>query len=193
MIFQKCRTEGRLAKRDLVTKVKTRSLRVTAEEAELFPFDHKDILIAQAMITGARTPLAIAEETELKPDAVRHRLLDPVRCAWISREISKAVESRLGNVLGAVYARVMRSGDPQAAKLLLAQYGKLLSPVDKSVHEHRHLHMDFKGYSQEQLETYVTEQQRKHGLATEGEGEPDPIDVEHTTGDDRVPEENGGD
>lgn len=158
--------------------MQTRGLQVTAEEAELFPFDYRDLRLAEAMLNGARSSQALAEEAGMTRNAVQQRLLDPVRCAFISRQISRAIESRLGNVLGAVYTRVMRNGDPQAAKLLLAQFGKLLGPVDRSVHEHRHVHMDFKQFSDAQLRAYVTEKQRELGADRSNSPEADAPDVD---------------
>lgn len=150
-------------------KVQQRGLRVTPDEIATYAPDHRDLLICECLLRGETKLDELAEATELTPSAVRQRLLDEVRCAWISARVSEAVHTRLGNVLGAVYARVMRSGDPQAAKLLLQQFGSLLEKP-KQV-QHNHLHLDMSGMTEEQLRRYI-EDKTRHLQATEVKAEP---------------------
>lgn len=148
-------------KQNALSRTVERGLTVSAEEAAAFPFDHTDILTASAMLNGATTPAQIADEVGLTPSAVRERLLDPVRCAWLSREVRTAVGVRLGNVLAALYARAIRTGDPRAVQLLLQQYGELLSPVERKVVDHRHMHVDLGQLSEDQLEKLIEDTNRK--------------------------------
>ncbi|MFA4972398.1 MAG: hypothetical protein WC683_07275 [bacterium] len=154
-------------RKQLMSKVQARGLSVTAQEADAFPFDHADILIAEGLIAGARSPAELEEFTGLKAAAIKERLLDSTRSAWISRQISKAVEARLGQVMGAVYARVLRNGDPQAARLLLGQYGALLNPVARK--EVLHLSMDLSQLTDAELKQFIAEHTRgQHGVQTAG-------------------------
>lgn len=134
---------------------------VSKEEAAAFPFDHADILLASAMVSGASTPSALSEETGLTVPTVRERLLDPVRCAWLSREVREAVGSRIGEVYGHLLARVRRNGCPASAKLLLQQFNELLAPVEKKIIDHRHMHVDLSAYTLDELDKLARETARK--------------------------------
>lgn len=154
------------APKSQLQKVQTRSLRVQPSEADSYAFDHGDILLAEALLAGCRSPTEISEHVGLSTSAVKERLLDPVRCAWLAREIGKAVESRLGNVIGALYARAVRTGDPAAVRLLLQQYGALINPVERKRVEHLHLSVDLGQMTDEELRAFIKEHQR--GLQSTG-------------------------
>jgi len=144
-------------KSDLWKTVQERSLAVSGQDVASFRWDPIDLKIAQAMLTGANTPLALKEETDIPQTVIKHRLLDPVRAAWISQQLEKCVGDRLGQVMAAVYNRCLRSGDPQAAALLLKQYGKF-APERKEVQHHHH--MNLTGISEEQLNKLIEQKQR---------------------------------
>jgi len=154
-------TTRTMGKKTALAKVQQRALTVDPQEAENWPWDHADLLIANAMVNGNARASAISDETGLTVPAVRERLLDPVRCAWLSREIHRGIGSRIGMVHAALFARVQRNGDPQAAKLLLAQYGELLAPVDRKIVDHRHMHVDLSAYTLEELDKLAKETARK--------------------------------
>lgn len=170
-----------MAKNTALAKVNERGLKVSAEEAASHPWDHADLLLANAMVNGATSAQDLAQETGLSVSTVRERLLDPIRCAWLSREVREAIGSRIGNVLAALYARVQRNGDPAAAKLLLTQFGELLSPVERKVVDHRHLHLDLTKLTEPELNKLIEDTNRKlnrkdapidvtSGVGAEGEG-----------------------
>lgn len=147
-------------------KTQERGLAISAEEAAAFPWDHTDLLIAQSMLMGNHTPTMIAEdisteEKRVKKDMIRQRLLDPLRCAWISQEVGKGVESFFMNVVGALYARAMRTGEPAAVKLLHQLYGKWRQKP-KEV-RHTHAVIDFTALSTDELKKYIAEQKRRLG------------------------------
>lgn len=143
-------------------KVVGRSMKVTAAEADAFPWDHTDLLLAEALLSpGVITWQDVAAHAEVPVSTVKERLQDPVRAAWMSREISKGIESRLGLALAAVWGRVLRTGDVNGAKLLLAQYGQLVQPVAQT--EHRHLHLDLSALSSDELKAFIAERQKTLG------------------------------
>ena len=109
------------------------------------------------MLSGAKGFMAIAKETDISQATVQHRLLDPVRCAWISRELRKSVETRLGNVIAAVYTRAVSTGDPSAAKMLLELYKQFESTPQK----HLHVHTNLTGLTDEQLDKMIAQKQRQ--------------------------------
>jgi hypothetical protein len=153
-----------VSKPTAMQKVQLRGLSVTEREVQEFPFDHCDVLLAEALMAGCSTAADISRETEVQQSLVRERLTDPVRCAWLSRELAKAVEHRLGNVLAAVYARCMRNGDPNAAKLLLNRFGQLM---ERKQVQHQHLHLDYTALSNEELEKVIADNERRLGRSTD--------------------------
>ena len=150
-------------KQDLWKTTQTRALDVAEQDVELFRFDPLDIKLAQAMLSGANTVPDLAAEIGAKPIQVRDRLLDPVRCAWISKQLEKVVGDRLGQVMAAVYNRAVRSGDPQAASLLMKKYNRF-KPQE---HHHKHLHMDLSAYDDEMLDKLISQKERNLNIHVE--------------------------
>lgn len=147
-----------------VAKVLTRALTATEAEGAAHPFDHIDLLICQAMMEpGARTWTDIAQDAGLAEPALRQRLLDAVRCRWISMELEKAVEGRLGMVFAAVYAAAVRTGDPARARFLIDHYR------EKRPEKHLHLHaqLDLTQLSNEELTAFVRDRKRVLGITEE--------------------------
>lgn len=148
-----------MAPKSVMKRTLSRGLAVTPEEARDFPFDHADILLCEAMMNGAKSYQDLAVEVGVKPDVVKHRLLDPVRCAWISQQLRTGISTRLGNVMAAVYSRAVATGDPRAAKLLLEQFGELSKTPQQ--HQHLHVSMDLSQVGNDELEELIKERMRK--------------------------------
>ena len=169
-----------MAKRKLVVhKVQGRGLTADVAEVAAFPYTHQDILMAQAMIGGAKTIQEIADAAEMNVNTARHALLCPVRCAWISQEIEKAVETRLGSVMGAVYSRAIATGDPRCAEMLLKHYGRLRP--DRKEQLHVHASVDLSGLSNDELKRLIDQKARQLNLKQEG-GSSNAKDPEHDSG-----------
>lgn len=149
-----------MPRKTALQKAQARGLSVTPTEIAQYPYDHIDVAIAEAMLQGLHTPKDIAGELGVAASLIRQRLLDPVRCAWLSVEVGKAVETRMFQALGAVFARVIRTGDPAGMRVLLQQFGKNLKPQE---HVHRHVLIDFTALSTDELKRYVQDQGRKLG------------------------------
>ncbi|NIO43141.1 MAG: hypothetical protein GTO41_25090 [Burkholderiales bacterium] len=152
-------------------KVQERSLTISPEQAATFPWDHRDKLLAEALLHDFRLP-DIAEFTGMKERTVRDRLMDPVRCAWISQYIDAVIPSRLGQVLGAVFRRATQTGDPASAKMLLQQYNKWLG---REVRENVNVdvRMDLSGLTNEELVRLILD-----GLRRNPQVKAEVIDVE---------------
>jgi len=144
-------------KTDAWKDVQTRALAVTGSDVANFPWCPVDLKIAQCMLSGFTSVRELAAEVGIGERALKHRLLDPVRCAWISSQLEKCVGDRLGQVVAAVYNRAVRTGDPQAATLLLKQYKKFM-PERKEIH-HTH-HMDLSNLSDGQIDKLIEQKKR---------------------------------
>jgi len=155
--------------KDMVKATLSRGLSVPIQEAVNFPFDHIDLLIAQNMLSGVVKAHQLADELGIRAEVIQHRLMDPVRCAWLSNELRKAVETRLGNVIAAVYSRAVNTGDPAAAKMLLSMYKQFEAPVQK----HLHMHTDLTNLTDDQLDMMIKQKQRQLNIK----------DAEYTTKD----------
>ena len=129
---------------------------VTPSDVENYRFDHLDYLIASSMLSGCNTITALTEDLGVDREELRNRLLSPVRCAWLSKELEKGVQSRLGQVVAAVYNRAINTGDVQAAKFLCQKFGKFQKPAQ----QHQHLHMDLSNLSDEQLDKLINQKKR---------------------------------
>lgn len=151
--------------KDIWKIVQGRSLSVIKSDVDNYRFDHMDFLLASSMLAGCNSITALSEDLGVDREEIRNRLLSPVRCAWLSRELEKGVESRLGQVLAAVYNRAINTGDVNAAKFLYQKFSKF----DKPVQQHQHLHMDLSNISEEQLDKLIN--QKKRTLNYEGKSD----------------------
>lgn len=155
----------RKTKPPLMAVVQDRGLLVTPQEAATFPADHVDYLLVQHMLSGLNSSEELAESLKdggVTVTSVRQRLLDPVRCAWISQQIIHGIGSRLGQVMLAVYGRAVSTGDPNAAKLVLQQYSALIEPIARS--EHINHTIDWSKLPPEMLEKMVQDKLRGLGF-----------------------------
>lgn len=136
--------------------VQGRGMSVSAQEVDNYHFDHFDYLLVSSMMGGCKTVKDISEDLDMPEEQVRERLLYPVRCAWISRELAKAIESRLGQIAAAVYNRALQTGDPNAAKFLFQQYGKFKQQPT----QHQHVHINLENMSDEQIDKLIEQKKR---------------------------------
>jgi len=169
------------ARRDtaLPARVLKRGLRVPAGEIDSFPFDYRDIQLTQLMLLpdGPKTYSEFAAELGVTEATLRQRLLNEVRCGWISRQLDGAIRDRLGKVHASVYLAAIRTGDPTRAKYLDTLYGKGPKEGPQQVHLHNHNHIDLSSLSAEELKQFIRDRQRKlRGVLD------DDADTEPTTG-----------
>ena len=141
-------------------KVKKRALTVTPDQALAFPADHRDYILAEAVLQGFSLE-DMATFTEMTQKQVRDKLLDPVRCAWMSQYIDQMVPSRLGRVIGAVFSRACSTGDPAAAKMLLQQY-RAWHGQDVKRNVNLDVKMDLSGFSNDELLKIIKDQVRRN-------------------------------
>lgn len=150
--------------KNLIACVNERSLTVTPAEAASFPYDAIDVLITQNLLAGVTTSHGLAGVMDgVTEIAVRNRLLDPVRCAWMSQQLSAAVGQRLGLVLASVYGRALATGDPRAAELLFKRYGEMAPVKSETVH---HI-VDYSKLPAGVLEKMISEKMRILGIEKE--------------------------
>lgn len=173
-----------------VAKILTRALSATEAEGAQHPFDQIDLLVAQHLMEpGEKKYSDLAAAAGLKEDALRQRLLDPVRCRWISMELEKAVDTRLGMVIAAVYSAAVRTGDPQRARFLLEHFR------DKKPERHLHLHanLDLSQLSNEELTAFIRDKRRTLGEVNEDTRPEQDSDRDGGGAEDRPADEGGAD
>lgn len=98
---------------------------MTVQEADVRGFvpGEADLLIAEAMLSGALTFTEIAEETEMAQSTVSTRLKDPVLCAWVARAVHQQIHTRLGMLDAAMFRRAL-AGNVRAYEALMKRYGQ---------------------------------------------------------------------
>jgi hypothetical protein len=138
-------------------KTLTRALTATPSEVALFVPDGIDAALAEAMLAGVSGWADLAQILSLDESEVRARLTNPVRCAWISHQLTRAIEQRLGLVDAAVYAAALATGDPSRARFLAEKYQK----IRPAVQQHLHAHLDVSQLTVEQLKTFIAERTAK--------------------------------
>jgi hypothetical protein len=82
--------------------------------------------VSEAYIWGANSFKDVAEQTGIGAPTVGKICQDPVFCAWMWKNVSRALNQRLGQVLSVVFQRAI-GGDMAAAKLILQHWGKKIS------------------------------------------------------------------
>jgi hypothetical protein len=152
----------------LQKRLRERALKVSDEDIATFPHTYDDISIVQELMVGATTNAQIAAAVGISETALKQRLLDPVRCAWIASQIDHAVASQLGQVHGSVFQAALRTGDHNKAAYLDKLYGKGPRP---QIQKHQHLvgHIDLTGLTNEQLRKFIERERRELGDAIEVE------------------------
>lgn len=152
---------------NLAAKALTRSIDAAPADVAVFAYDHHDIALCEAFLLGSKTLKDISIETELDPEVIRHRLLDPVRCGWISLQLEKAIQSRLGRVLASVYSRAVSTGDVGAAQFLYKLFGRVRPEEKRNLNVN--VSVDLQSMTKAELEAFVADEGRKIGL-TKQEG-----------------------
>jgi hypothetical protein len=64
----------------------------------------------------------------LSKQAINYRLQNPVRCAWISRQLCRVIPQRLGQIYASLYKKAIR-GDVRAANLILERFDPMFRPA----------------------------------------------------------------
>jgi hypothetical protein len=152
-----------MARNSALKRMRERALLAAPDEVAVFPYDQLDVLVAEATIRGAKTLQELEDFCGAPAGTIKDRLLDPVRSAWIALQIEKAVGQRLGLINAALFHRAVSTGDPNAAKLLLTQYGKLVAePAQRR--EIVDVRIDLSGLTTEELKRFAAEKARSLGL-----------------------------
>lgn len=144
----------------ILSKTHERGLTAPAAEIAQFKPDWDDRLILEAMLNRAMKHADIAQMTGIEEKEVTRRLLDPVRCAYLSQQAVNLVQQRGGLVTAAVYAKAIQTGDPAAARLVLQQLGELVPEHSQVEHRHAHVHMQYEQMTDEQLRAFIAEKER---------------------------------
>jgi len=118
----------------LVLGLADRAVRAREDDVRAFVPDDLDVQMVQAMLLGCVSGKAVAESVEVSAPTVSKRLRDPVRAAWISRELTHAVRQTIGLVHASMLARAL-GGNVPAARLLMERFDKLAA-----THLHLHAH-----------------------------------------------------
>jgi hypothetical protein len=144
-------------------RVMERGLEVTPEQASAFPFTYDDVHLAQLLMQpdGLQNYAELSKQLGISETALKQRLLDPERCAWIAAQMDHAVQSQLGRVHAAVYMAALRTGDHNRAAYLDRLFGRGPKEGPQQVHLHNHNHIDLSGLSTEQLKQFVRDRNRK--------------------------------
>lgn len=141
-----------------------RGLEVSEAEAAAYPFTYDDIHLCQILLRPddqPKTHKTIADELGITESALKQRLLDPQRCAFISTQLNHAIQSQLGRVHASVYLAAIRTGDPARARYLDQLFGKGPRDGPQQLHVHNHNHIDLSGLTDEQLKQFIRDRQRK--------------------------------
>lgn len=128
-----------------------------------------DIRVAESILDGCNSPPAIARRIGADEKTVRRVINNPVRMAWISRQLTHHYAARVGLVDQAMFEGAV-AGKTDAARLFYARQG-LLAGAPAS--QHAHVHLEFNQLSDGELRKVIAEKLRRANLGLE-----QPIDVE---------------
>jgi chorismate mutase len=142
-----------------LTAILERGLLATDAEVAAYPFSYDDIMMADCLLQGMNRA-EIAQELGLSASALKERMLDPVRAGWISQQLSKMAEKRIGMVDAAVFAKALATGDPARARYLLERFEKLAPRKELRVN----VNLDFTQLSDEELRAFVQDRKRRQGI-----------------------------
>lgn len=104
-----------------LTEVRKRAISVTAEEIDAYEPTALDMKIAEAVLGGCLYYNEIADQTGESSSAVSAAMRDPTTCAWICREISKLIQTRIGLIDASMMNKAV-GGDVRAADLLYKRF-----------------------------------------------------------------------
>ncbi len=106
-----------------LARIAERGMAVTEDQIRGFVPGETDLLIAEAMLSGALTYKEIANAADLSAARVSQKLKDPLLCAWASRTVHQHIHTRLGMLDAAMYRRAL-GGCVRAYEALMKRYGK---------------------------------------------------------------------
>lgn len=140
-------------------------LDVSPGELQTYEPDTKDIAIAQAMLEGHAGAPAVADFLagedglpRMDRREVRERLLNPVRCAWLSAQIISAIPHMMGPLYAQLFWRAFQ-GDQAAARLVISRFDQKYRPTSR--HETVAANIDVKLYDDAQLQHALLERLQK--------------------------------
>lgn len=134
-----------------------------------------DYQIAEALLSGAVSGPEIAMHLGLaEPDAVWAALREPVRAAWISRQLTHHFQHRLAFVDAALFKKAI-AGNVNAIKLYLQRHAFLGKESSGQQHQHVHFH-ETRGLSNDDLDKIIREKARRLNILYDGDERPeDPV------------------
>lgn len=108
------------------------ALTATPEEIENHLWDAIDIAIAESLLEhGDADVTVLASRVGLTQEQLRHRMRDPVRCGWISRQMYHTIPVRLGHVYAALFRSAV-GGNVNSARLLLERFDDFFRPAARA-------------------------------------------------------------
>lgn len=135
-------------------------LAVTRQELDDYIPTETDAAIASALLAGALTFEDIAGRIGWDARRVAEYMESPVATAWIGREVSTHIETRMFLVTASLFQQAIGQGrnSVAAAKLLLERFGQLVRKSEVVVHQG----MDLQKLSDEEIQAQL-ETIRKEG------------------------------
>lgn len=133
-----------------------RAATVTDDDVALYKPRGIDAQIADALLAGAHNPKEIGEFCGRSERSIYELMRNPVRTAWISRQVHGRFKSLVGLVDATLVQRAIE-GDPKAMALFYQRFD-VLTPAPSS---HQHVHFDLRGMSTDDLRKIVAEKMRR--------------------------------
>lgn len=133
---------------------------VTPEQLAAYEGTPYDVEIADALVAGESSITAIAKYRGVTKQVISAVFADPVRTAWISRQ----VHARLKNLVGVVDAAIFRracGGDTAAARLFYERFDIMTAAAAGAAHQH--LHLDLRKMSVDDLRSIAADKLRRAG------------------------------
>lgn len=125
---------------------------VTPQQLADYSADTKDVAIVTAMASGAIKPEDIVEhardEAPMTEAEVKKRLVDPVRCAWITTQLTTFIPHILGQFWVSLFFKA-QAGDMQAAKLVAQRFDPNFRPTTR--HESMSANVDLSNMANEDV------------------------------------------
>lgn len=146
-----------------LSRLAKRALHVDDDEIRCYVPTELDLQMAEAMLTGATTFTAVAEQMGCDPSTVSRAMKDPVRCGWISMQLQRIVSKRIGLVDAALLSRAL-GGDVRAIKLFYERHGEL---VHRSHITTTRLDFDPAQLTDDDLDVIIASERARHAKPAE--------------------------
>ncbi|MEE8522147.1 MAG: hypothetical protein V3S83_12370 [Gemmatimonadota bacterium] len=140
-----------------MTKLAVRSLQADPEAVRAYHPLEIDLRIAESLLGGKYFQKDIASDLEVSKTAVREVFADPVRCAWISQQITVIARHRMGMVDAALMNKAL-AGDVRAMQLYFKRHDQL---VDRHHHTISKSGIDLAQYTDDELATIARHYEQK--------------------------------